>query len=77
MSTKTFTKTFCDICSNECDPIREITTRLNLCLDGGKDVKLKFIADVAYCKNDGDICNNCALKALEMSLDAVKKRIIE
>lgn len=54
----------CDLCGQECEPVREIRLLHSFAGDGRNEIRLKVSANVYYVAEDGDVCNDCLMTAL-------------
>jgi len=71
--TKTI-EVFCDVCEKKCDQDNRFLRRLLFSTNDVSnriDVRISFSGD--YHTNDGDVCNDCAIEALENILKQLRR----
>ena len=58
-------KVTCDLCGSECEPVGTIREPARYYMDLVHHVEMRVSADIEYGPNDGDVCTECTIKAME------------
>lgn len=73
--TTTKTEVFCDVCGEKCaSDNRKLFAKYWANNDVHRQINIRVSYYCDYATTDGDVCDQCAIEALEEALEELKKR---